>query len=846
MITKENAMNLNPGDGETGAPAGGPGGEGSGLPAYARIKLEIADILISATRIAREDKDDENEERGRRLLARIAEDRFNLVVAGQFNTGKSSLMNAILGRKLLPVGVLPMTSLITTVRYGNRERLLVQREGRQDPQEEPIANLGEYVTACATSGSHARVTSVEVELPSEILRRGFCLVDTPGVGSTVTENTATTMEFLPEADAVVFVTSFESPLSEAELAFLRTVNTHVRKIFIAVNKSDLVSANEREDVLAFLRSRISQELKTEEVRLIAVSARDALAAKLNNRSDLLDACGLKDLEQTLVDFMTRKKAEEFLKRLADRTFNLLDRQKAEMAVVASASRDPAAAAARRQKLDEEVDLLRHMCSGLAEDLRLRIDSEVGRRFEADLEMWRGGCRTEMVEAMSLSLAPGHIRGAFRHLDEVATQVRSIAAKSLESWHKELWKDFVRNLWELGGEDLERMSRLPEEVSRTALALFGLSLPESSEVSDRSGQNVSCTLALENARFEWKAPRFAILQAIPLEWLRNSILHRCKRTLDQALDACRRDVLDILARAAVTWIDDFAREIGIRITARVSRVQHLLNGQGKPEKLETLATLKNRMVAVMSVLSGFKPSSEELEFTFPVAPIERSGDSRAFRKVGTCRICSTASKALVDFMCHRQYELAVSERTQQEHSKNCGFCALHTWQYAKLAAPRDICLAYPRVLSSMAERIKSLAGASATDTNEDIRALLPRRSRCPACEVIANAERAVVREILSAMGSDGHEDLSAVSPLCLPHLVLVVDTAPNPAQTNALLLHAAQILERVAEDMRNHALKHEAVRRWLITDEEANSPSRGLALLVGSATLAAPWSEEIHF
>jgi hypothetical protein len=113
-------------------------------------------------------------------------------------------------------------------------------------------------------------------------------------------------------------------------------------------------------------------------------------------------------------------------------------------------------------------------------------------------------------------------------------------------------------------------------------------------------------------------------------------------------------------------------------------------------------------------------------------------------------------------------------------------------------------------------------------------------------VIANAERAVVREILSAMGSDGHEDLSAVSPLCLPHLVLVVDTAPNPAQTNALLLHAAQILERVAEDMRNHALKHEAVRRWLITDEEANSPSRGLALLVGSATLAAPWSEEIHF
>jgi hypothetical protein len=74
-------------------------------------------------------------------MAKLAEDRFSIAVLGQFKRGKSSLLNAIIGSNLLPTGILPLTSVITIVRFGSRERLVIQRRGRQFPEHEPIAAL---------------------------------------------------------------------------------------------------------------------------------------------------------------------------------------------------------------------------------------------------------------------------------------------------------------------------------------------------------------------------------------------------------------------------------------------------------------------------------------------------------------------------------------------------------------------------------------------------------------------------------------------------------------------------------------------------------------------------------
>src|SRR5271168_2401536 len=84
---------------------------------YERTKFELAEILRALP------FDAAQYERRRDLFARLAEDRFNLVVVGRFSRGKSSLMNAILGMDRLPTGVVPLTSVITTVTYGSEERV---------------------------------------------------------------------------------------------------------------------------------------------------------------------------------------------------------------------------------------------------------------------------------------------------------------------------------------------------------------------------------------------------------------------------------------------------------------------------------------------------------------------------------------------------------------------------------------------------------------------------------------------------------------------------------------------------------------------------------------------------
>jgi predicted GTPase len=185
--------------------------------------LDLAAIVRSLLHTAERLRDDVSIAECRRALARLAEDRFNLAIVGQFSRGKSSLMNALLGSEKLPTGILPLTSVITTVTYGETEKVLLQREGWTFPQEIQLNQLAEYVTQGQNPGNEKRVVLAEVQLPNELLRLGVHFVDTPGVASAIAANTRTTRQFLPEADAAILVTSFESPMTEAEMEFLHEV-----------------------------------------------------------------------------------------------------------------------------------------------------------------------------------------------------------------------------------------------------------------------------------------------------------------------------------------------------------------------------------------------------------------------------------------------------------------------------------------------------------------------------------------------------------------------------------------------------------------------------------------------
>jgi GTP-binding protein EngB required for normal cell division/uncharacterized protein (DUF1778 family) len=290
--------------------------DGDRLKEYSHDKLSLAGQLRLLREVLKKSGDDGRDKQCEELMVKLAEDRFTLAVLGQFKRGKSSLMNAIIGRELLPTGVLPLTSAITVLKFGPTERLVIERDGLQWPEVLPVAQLEDYVTEHGNPGNQKRIKTATVEVPLRFLRRGLEFVDTPGVDSAIVANTATTYAFIPHCDAVLFVTSVDTPLTGAELEFLETIRQHVHKIFFVVNKIDLLAEAERREVLDFVAKSLHRQMGTNEVRLFALSCKLALAGNADS--------GLPALQEELGRFLSDEKTETFLTAIAERALRLTE------------------------------------------------------------------------------------------------------------------------------------------------------------------------------------------------------------------------------------------------------------------------------------------------------------------------------------------------------------------------------------------------------------------------------------------------------------------------------------------------------------------------------------------
>lgn len=188
----------------------------------------------------------------RRTLADAVEQLdqlFLLVVAGEFNSGKSAFINALLGEAVLDEGVTPTTAEVHVLQFGTERRRM------------PVGPALHHVTA-----------------PVPLLR-DIHIVDTPGTNAVVREHEAITREFVPRADLVLFVTSADRPFTETERQFLHAIRDWGKKIVIVLNKVDLLEReNEVKEVVTFVEDQ-SRRLLGEVPQIFPVSARQALRAK---------------------------------------------------------------------------------------------------------------------------------------------------------------------------------------------------------------------------------------------------------------------------------------------------------------------------------------------------------------------------------------------------------------------------------------------------------------------------------------------------------------------------------------------------------------------------------------
>ena len=293
------------------------------LKTYEQLKFELAELIREGQLLSSKNNGDprsraNSEQSWRGLLARLAEDRFTVVVAGRFNRGKSSLMNALLGSERLPTGVVPLTSVITYVRYGTSERVLLDYYGSGLRGEANLEELPEFVTEKGNPGNVKRIRAAEIQLPAEILRRGFFLVDTPGLGSAIFENSQTTQRFIPEIDVLILVTSYESPLTDDEIRFLQQASASVQAIFLVINKQDTVRREERSEVIEYVSRAARAALNDRVHEPFSISAREGLLAKQRNDPEALQSSGILEFENDLVHFLVAKRAQLFLASMLER------------------------------------------------------------------------------------------------------------------------------------------------------------------------------------------------------------------------------------------------------------------------------------------------------------------------------------------------------------------------------------------------------------------------------------------------------------------------------------------------------------------------------------------------
>lgn len=352
---------------------------------------------------------------------------FMLVVAGEYNAGKSTLLNALLGEPVMPEGVTPTTDRITIITYGDE--------------------VAEIPTASGV---------VQRTWPLEVLR-GMAIVDTPGTNAIIREHQELTERFIPRADLVLFVTSADRPFTESERLFLELISGWGKKIVVIVNKIDILETDaERQRIIEFVTQHTAETLGVTPV-VFAVAARRAFRARTSGDAADLAASGLPEIEAFIVDSLADE--ERFRLKLlsplgvasniAKRTETQLGQR---LELLAGDRRTLEEIERQRTQFDKDIGRELENYLNRFRTVLLEVERR-GERFFDDTVQWRNVFGLMNSERIRERFEAQVIRGADRDIDA--------AVGELVDWfiqrNLQLWEDVMKFVADRGaaGHD-ERM------------------------------------------------------------------------------------------------------------------------------------------------------------------------------------------------------------------------------------------------------------------------------------------------------------------------------------------------------------------------------------------------------
>ena len=833
------------------------------------------------------------------LMDKLAEDRFTLAVLGQFKRGKSSLINAIMGRDLLPVGVLPLTSAVTVLRFGPKERLLIERKDISFifAEEVPVSRLADYVTEKGNPSNRKQLKTATLELPLPFLRRGLEFVDTPGVGSAIEANTATTYSFLPQCDAVIFVTSVETPFTRVELEFLHDIRQHVQKIFFVVNKTDLLSVGEREEALEFITRSIRDHMQAAEVKVFPVSSRLGLAARLADDNAAYTANGIKALQDALAQFLSGEKARVFLSRIADRALRLLEQEWVEIDLRKRATQ--ISGPALREKVEALNERLRHN-EAEREQLLQRLREHVLAETDSAATLGLQVLLVKQQKALLLDLERWS-----RHCGRLSVRAASERFASLVLWllqHKtRRWLPLQAERLSFATDpavlrELEALRLSFAAIPRTATEAFGMkSNGDSDDVVIPPWQLEASSELYPLPGHCWKPAVPAVRGLLPASfvpgWLRRIVLNEWAGLTESYRVQVRQLLQDAVEHAFDKWASSVraqASEASARVVAAVTGAppnreramaagcgSSALDSQWSEAALEslrtTLAALRDEIRSSVagpndgpssptnapspaertSIAEAEQSANHVSRFTFHVStpppvtlpdPSLIETDLAADLQTRGCPVCEHLSHFAFEFFSKWQYALFTDEQAQRHFAVELGFCPLHTWQFEAISSHVGISVGHARLIEEVSRLL--MRAAQGPQTGRFPLEILRDSKNCRVCNLLRQAEAAYIRQLASFVHDAAKRQVYSRSQgPCLRHLGLLIAASTGQEITRFLLTEAARHLEEMAEDMQSFGMKTESLRRSLRNRDEEDAYLRALIHLVGTKGNCAPWSND---
>ena len=428
---------------------------------------------------------------------RLQKHVFSVGIMGEFKRGKSTVINALLGQEVVPADILPCSATLNYIRWSPDKNAQIHfKDG--SAQTVAVEELTNYVTKVTAESEEmaATVDHAVVHYPCMFCQNGVQIVDTPGLNDD-DRMTAISEQVIPTLDAIIMVLAVDSPFSKSEAEFVRNkvMTSDLGRIIFVVNKIDHIDEDDVDRVLADIRKRIetsvlektaavygkdSEEYKATrsklgEIRLLPISARNALKGRVKNDRRKYEESGYPEFEAMLSKLLTEERgmlelvhpankiqstAKEVIHTI-DMRLNAMRMEAEDFQKVQKQSMD--IIKAKRKQKKEEIMLLKAKGKNLYADLMPELDAS----YEQILDDIRQYVR--QVPITDENLQNGETLKAFTEnitpqINQQITDVLSIQAERIMSRIKDQLGEDVKDLEAFGAEFASDMAAIQTNIS----------------------------------------------------------------------------------------------------------------------------------------------------------------------------------------------------------------------------------------------------------------------------------------------------------------------------------------------------------------------------------------------